>query len=102
MSQGNLPSSTTWSTLLVCYPPTWLLSLTEFEVSAMLPRCLLGFFDYQRDFIQPRAAEAEALVYEDGSPVRLPPEQEAQAWARDFVREFRHPDHHGRAYFSDD
>jgi hypothetical protein len=50
-------------------PPTWLLSLTEFEVSAILPCCLLGLFDYQRDFIQPRAADAEALVYEDGTPV---------------------------------
>jgi hypothetical protein len=52
--------------------------------------------------VQSRAAEAEALVYEDGSPVPLAPEQETQAWARDFVREFRHPDHHGRGYFSDD
>ena len=39
------------ATLLFCYHPTWLLSLTEFEVSAVLPRCLLGFSDYQRDFV---------------------------------------------------
>jgi hypothetical protein len=43
----------------------------------MLPCCLLGFFDYQHDFIQPRAAEAEALVYEDGSPV--PPARQCSA-----------------------